>query len=282
MQYLTERFGGPVSVVKNTGAVLTGLGHAVSYWATVENKDRKDISLKGTVHMYNPVWPRFWFRSNELARDLLNEMLSIDILHINGFWGHPVYAASKVARKRNAPYILSPHGCLSPWRLRNTFVKGIKKKFYFDLISVPIMSGSSCLQACSELEAEHFRMADYKGPITIIPNGVDTNEFSDGDGAEAEARWPDLKDRPVVLFMSRLSPEKGLDMLIPVWAELVKSTSCKDALLVIAGPDVKGYQKVVELLIKKYNIDSNILLTGMVQGQKKLALLRRADIFVLP
>jgi glycosyltransferase involved in cell wall biosynthesis len=282
MQYLTERFGGPVSIVKNVGPVLTGLGHDVSYWATVENRDRKDISLKGSVHMYDPVWPRSWFRSNELAEDLRNEMTSIDILHINGFWGHPVYAASKVARKRNAPYILSPHGCLSPWSLRNTFLKRIKKKLYFDHISVPIMNESVCLHACSLLEAEHFRMVDYKGPITIIPNGVDTNEFSDGDSAEAEVIWPDLKDRPVVLFMSRLSPEKGLDMLIPMWAELIKTASCKDALLVIAGPDVRGYIKVVEALIKKYNIASNILLTGMVQGQEKIALLRRADIFILP
>jgi glycosyltransferase involved in cell wall biosynthesis len=131
-------------------------------------------------------------------------------------------------------------------------------------------------------EAKHFRQVGYRGPITVIPNGVDTDEFTSGDRSEAEAYWPELKERPVVLFMSRLSREKGLDQLIPAWADLVKSAAYKDTILVIAGPDDRGYRKIVEGIIDRYNVGSQVCMTGMVQGRRKLALLRRADIFVLP
>jgi glycosyltransferase involved in cell wall biosynthesis len=40
---------------------------------------------------------------------------------------------------------------------------------------------------------------------------------------EAEAYWPNMTNRLVVLFMSRLSLEKDLDLLIPIWADLLKS-----------------------------------------------------------
>ena len=82
--------------------------------------------------------------------------------------------------------------------------------------------------------------------------------------------------------MSRLSPEKGLDLLITLWADLVRNPIYRDALLVIAGPDDRGFQKVVEAMIDRYDVASNILLTGMVRGAAKFALMKRADVFILP
>jgi glycosyltransferase involved in cell wall biosynthesis len=115
-----------------------------------------------------------------------------------------------------------------------------------------------------------------------MPNGVDTDEFTPGDDSEVQLYWPQLKNRRVVLFMSRLSPEKGLDILIPLWAELMQSGRYKNAMLVIAGPDDRGYVKVIQSMIDKYGINSSVLLPGMVREQKKLTILRRADIFILP
>ncbi len=203
-------------------------------------------------------------------------------MHISGMWLHPTYAASRIARGNDIPYLIRPVGSLSPWMLRSNRLKWLKKKAYFNLVAKSMLHGAACLHATSAQEAEHFRQAGYRGPITVIPNGVDISEFASGDRSEAEAYWPDLKERPVVLFMSRLSREKGLDQLIPAWADLVKSAAYKDAMLVIAGPDDRGYRNVVEGLIDKYNVGSQICMTGMVQGRRKLALLRRADIFILP
>jgi glycosyltransferase involved in cell wall biosynthesis len=122
----------------------------------------------------------------------------------------------------------------------------------------------------------------YRGPIAIVPNGVDTDQFTPGDASVADALWPVLRDRPVVLFMSRLSREKGLDMLIPVWASLVKRPEYKDAVLVLAGPDRDGYGGAVRAMIERYDIASSVCVLGMLQNARKLAMLRRADVLVLP
>jgi len=282
LPYLAERFGGPVTVVKNVGGALASAGHNVSYWATADNSDREELASIDSAHIYDIAWPRSWHRSRNFVRGLSAGISSIDIMHFNEFWPHPVYAASRVARANDVPYILGPAGSLEPWRLRSSHLKWLKKMVYLNLVGKSMMQGAACLHAASVQEGEHFRQAGYHGPITVIPNGVDINEFTSGDGSEAEAYWPSLRNRLVVLFMSRLSPEKGLDTLIPVWADVVKSPAYKDSMLVIAGPDDRGYRKVVEGIIGRYNVGSQICMMGMVQGRQKLALLRRADIFILP
>jgi glycosyltransferase involved in cell wall biosynthesis len=153
---------------------------------------------------------------------------------------------------------------------------------YLSVIGNSTMAHAACLHACSSKEAENFRKVGYGGPIAIIPNGVDTSQYSPGDPTEAEVHWPDLKGRPVVAFMSRLSEEKGLNLLVPVWADLVRSGLHRDAILVIAGPDDRGYRRIVESIVDQYDLRRHVLMPGMVQGAKKVALLRRADVFVLP
>jgi len=282
LPYLAERFGGPVTVVKNVGGALASAGHNVSYWATADNSDREELASIDSAHIYDIAWPRSWHWSKDFVRGLSARIASFDIMHINEFWPYSVYAASRIACANDVPYILCPAGSLEPWRLRSSCFKWLKKTVYLNLVGKSIMEGAACLQAASAQEAEHFQQAGYPGPITIIPNGVDTTEFTGGDGSEAEAYWPNLSNRLVVLFMSRLSPEKGLDLLIPVWADLVKSPAYKDSMLVIAGPDDRGYRQRVEAMIDGCNVGSHVCMTGMVQGRQKLALLRRADIFVLP
>jgi len=146
-----------------------------------------------------------------------------------------------------------------------------------------MFGGAACLHAVTSTEAKCFRAAGYQGPITVITNGVDIpdKDMLPSD-AETEELWPRLKNRRVVLFMSRLSPEKGLDLLIPVWQEVAGKSDYKDALLVIAGPDHRGYKKTVDEMIEHCSVGEKVLLTGMVGGREKLALLNRADVFVLP
>jgi glycosyltransferase involved in cell wall biosynthesis len=282
LPYLAERFGGPVTVAKGLGQRLKAEGQNVSYWAPGEWEDRRELASLEDVHVYDLDWPRRWHRSKDLSRYLIEGISSIDLVHINGFWLHPTYAASRLACVSNIPYIFCPAGALEPWALKRRRLKWFKKAIYLKLIGESTMKHAACLHACSLKEAEQFRNVGYAGPVTIIPNGINTDQYAPGDPTEAEAYWPDLKDRSTVVFMSRLSPEKGLNMLIPAWAELIRSGSHRDAILVIAGPDNRGHLRIVEEMIDKYNLRTHVLITGMVQGKKKLAILRRADVFVLP
>jgi len=271
-----------VTVVKNIGCALAAAGHNVSYWSTSDGDDQDTLASLSNAHVYDIDWPHSWRRSKAFAKGLSVDIPSADLVHINGFWPYSTYAASRIAYTYKVPYILRPAGALEPWRLRNPRFKWFKKALYLKVIGESTMKHAACLHACSTKEAEQFRNVGYTGPITIIPNAVDTNEFTKGDGSEAEEYWPDLKDRLTTVFMSRLSPEKGLDILIPAWADLVRTGSNRGAILVIAGPDDRGYQQIVEAMVHRYGMGSHIMMPGMVQGKKKLAILRRADVFVLP
>lgn len=281
LPYFADRFGGPVAVVKGTGRTLAGMGHEVSYWATASDGDRRELASVAGAHLYGTDWPHGWYRSRRLSRDLSGALPEADVSQIIGVWTYPARAGSRIARRSGTPYVIRPAGTLQPWALGNGRLRRWKKAAYFHLIARSLMDGAACVQAASTQEAEQMRLLGYKGPVTIIPNGVDLGALENSRDA-ADAYWPDLRDRPVVVFMSRLSPEKGLDLLIPAWAQITKSSPHKDALLVIAGPDFRGYQAVVKAMIEKHGVESSVLTTGMVRGEKKSALLHRADIFVLP
>jgi len=282
LPYLADRFGGPVAVAKGMGRSLAGMGHEVSYWATATNGDRHEMASTPGAHLFGVNWPHAWYRSKGLKRGLSDAISSADILQIQSVWTYPSYAAGRIACDSDIPYIILPAGTLQPWALGNGRMRRLKKMTYFHLIAKSLMDRAACVQTASMQEAEQVQKLGYAGPVTVIPNGVDIDGLNDGQGSEADVLWPALKDRPVVLFMSRLSPEKGLDLLIPAWADLVKSPGHGDAILVIAGPDYRGYQETVRAMIDEYGVASRVLLTGMVQGARKASLLRRADVFILP
>jgi len=280
---LADRFGGPVAVGKGLGWALVQMGHDLSYWATAAIGDHpEEYPSTDSVHTYGVDWPRSWYHSKSLACGLLAAASSFDILQLNEFWPYPIYVGSQIARRTGIPYVLRPAGSLQSWTLRRTPAKQMKKAAYLAIAGNAIMRNAACIQAASTHEAENILRLRHRGPITVIPNGVDTAQFDGVDASESEARWPELKDRPVVLFMSRLSAEKGLDILIPAWSELISSAAYKDALLVIAGPDYRGYQAAVEGMIERHALRQSVLLFGMVRGREKASLLRRADVFVLP
>ena len=280
---LADTFGGPVTAVKGLGRMLTDLGQCVSYWATADGDSSASPYPVDGAHISDVNWPRSWYRSKGLWRGLSAEIASLDVLELNEFWPYPIYAGSRVASRARIPYILRPAGSLQSWCLdKRGWLKKFKKTAYLGLVGRSIMHDAACIRAASTLEAENIHRLGYQGPVTVIPNGLNVADFSGVDGSEADLYWPDLRNRPVVLFMSRLSPEKGLDLLVPAWAELRKCAAYRDGVVVIAGPDSRGYREVVEAMLDHYGLRSQVITVGMVRGRQKAALLRRADVFTLP
>ena len=207
-------------------------------------------------------------------------MQSIDIFHIHEVWQYPQYIALRIAVRDGMPFVWSPRASLEPWRLK---YKRLKKYLYFVTFCRSFLEHATCMHAVSAGEAEGLRVLGYRGPIAVIPNGVYPDEFASlPDPNEANHIWPSLVDKRVVLFLSRLSPEKGLDQLLPAWKRLVSLASYQEAMLVLAGPDDRGYSQTVRAEITRLGLHKNVLLTGMVSGREKMAIISRADLYVLP
>ena len=276
--YLASRYGGPPRAVLGLGHAMKKYGVISWWWATASKEEQQELAYLGnTAYLFTSRFPRSWYYSPELACELAKKIDKADILHLHQVWDYPIWVAAKLAHRKHKPYIVTPRGIFShPWRYA-----GIKKQLYMKLIARRFLNAATAVHAIVPFEIEGFKRVGIKAPYVIVPNGIDPQEFEDMPYPDyAEKLWPPLKRRKVVLFMGRLSPEKGLDVLISSWPSVVKEEP--SALLVVAGPDHKGYGATLKILAKKYDLDKTILFTGMVQGEAKKALLSNADLFVLP
>lgn len=275
-----EHAGVPIATRK-IGHLLGYYGVDVSFWTTGSAQDQKSLEDDGIRgHVFPRAFPQGWRYAPGFRRALTARSDSIDILHVHEVWQYPQLIAIKTAIQKRVPFVWSPRASFEPWRMK---YKGIKKRMYFRMLCQPMMKHAACMHAVSTGESEGLRVLGYRGPIVVIPNGVNADEFASmPDPGAADLIWPRLNKKRVILFLSRLSPEKGIDQVLPAWKQLVSKPSYGDVALVLAGPDDRGYRQVIESEIDRLGISNHVLLTGMVRGHEKMAIISRADLFILP
>jgi glycosyltransferase involved in cell wall biosynthesis len=201
-----------------------------------------------------------------------------DLILIHATWGDPGRMVAAAAKRTGTPYICYTHGGFEPWAWRHHYWK---KQIYWRLIEKRILMGAAGIVVCNEAETAQLRALGVRTPIRRIPWGVELPAPEQTPSRERlEAFFPSLAARSFVLFLSRLHPKKGLDLLIPAFAALARDFP--DWLLVLAGPDEGGYRAVLENLVKELGLADRLVFIGMVTGEAKAALLTHADLFVLP
>jgi glycosyltransferase involved in cell wall biosynthesis len=108
---------------------------------------------------------------------------------------------------------------------------------------------------------------------------IDWREFEHLPPAGSfRAQYPQLQGKRIVLFLGRLHPKKGLDLLLPAFAACEQ----RDAVLVLAGPIDDSYRSKLSALIGSLNIGSRVMFTGMLSGPQRVAAFADADLFTLP
>lgn len=210
------------------------------------------------------------------ARELTSRIRTFDVVHIHAIWNFPTWWAMRSAYRAGVPYIVSPQGSMDPWALRH---KGWQKRLYGPLVEMPLLKKASCLQALTAKEAAQFRSMGMRNRIEVIPNGVAT-------GALSRAGSPDpgyfglSSNHATLIFLSRVHPKKGLDLLIDA-AALLKN-ELPELKIVIAGSDGgSGYRETIETRCRKKNVERMFTFVGELSGEKKWNALLAADAFVL-
>ena len=201
----------------------------------------------------------------------------IDLVHTHGLWMYSSVAASGWGKSKCQPWLVSPHGMLDQWAVRNF---RWKKWLAGLLYENQHLHGAACLHALCDAEAEAFRAYGLTNPIAVIPNGVDIPESLDG---VAKPEWAESlpAGAQVLLFLGRLHPKKGLSNLLRAWARDIKAKD-EPWFLVIAGWDQNGHRAELEELVESLGIAETVLFVGPQFGQGKAASLSWADAFVLP
>ena len=106
--------------------------------------------------------------------------------------------------------MIAPHGMLDPWALRN---HRTRKKILMLLYQGAHFANAACIRALNLAELEAIRTLNFKNPVCLIPNGVDLPEI--------ESTSTKKPDRPTILFLGRLHPKKGIEVLLESWQRFV-------------------------------------------------------------
>jgi glycosyltransferase involved in cell wall biosynthesis len=266
---------------------------------------------------FDQVWPdviqgvRRWHPKMFYAPEL-KRLAAEAVEEAEWFHGHGLYVWLNMwlggeARKRGKPLVYHPHGFFDPWILRRS--RG-KKRLAHWLFEDKNIAHVRWWRALSNKEAEQIRdVVGDRAVVHVIPNGIDIAEVdaldthevdsfqfsvgsaepeaSDGKGKETKRLidqetpcWTRRRRPKRLLFLSRIHAKKGLDLLVPAWGKLTKEFP--DWELLVVGPDEGGYQATVEKMIADCGCSRTCWIHPAVSGAEKHALLRTADLFVLP
>jgi glycosyltransferase involved in cell wall biosynthesis len=217
--------------------------------------------------------PRRLGQSPKLFRWVFNRAKSenIDIIHNHGMWQMNALYPGWIAKNSKCLLITSPHGTFSEWAMKNG--SPIKIVFWI-LLQRPALRHAECFHATSESEYKDIRRLGFHQPVAIIPNGIDIPQLP-------EKKKSSLR---TLLFLGRIHPVKGLDLLLPAWKQVQAHFS--DWQLVIVGSDddyygKNGYLKEMCDLSNKLDL-KRIKFVGELYGSDKLQAYCDADLFILP
>ena len=296
-------YGGPSQMVLGLSAALAAQGIDVTIITTDSNGDigqspldvplNQPIKQNGYQIIYFRCSP---FRRYKFSLSLLQWLNAsarqFDIAHIHALFSPVTTLAATIARVHKLPYIMRPCGMLDPADLQK---KKRLKQIYGTLFERPNLAGAAAIHFTSKQEAKiserfglgstnkmpvprDFGSQDCTGKMPmprdlIIPLGVRAGLF---------AKRLRESQVPIVLFMSRIEPKKGLDLLIPALESILESGVDFQFILAGSNPQDADYETGIKVKIQHSSLAKYTTITGFVSGDRKNELLTNADLFVLP
>ncbi len=288
LQRIDLEEGGVVRAVLDMGALQASGSRTVTL-LTHDAPDAPELWKRGEPGapkleiVQPPSRPLGLFSSAQL-RAIEPILKRADVLHLHACWTNANNQLASMARRLGVPYVLSMHGMLDDWCMSQ---KTLKKKLYLAMTGRKTLERAAFVHSTAEAELEQSKKWFPKGRGRIVPLVFDLDPYRDlpGPGA-ADAHFGPAgtgdidSDQPVVLFLSRIHPKKGLEHLIGATALLrERGVPCRT---LIAGTGDDEYLARMRLLAKERGVENDVRFLGMVTGELKTSLFERADVFALP
>jgi len=269
---MSRNAGGLFNSVRESALNLAEAGAEVCVYALEDQHSTLDLPEWSPIvpHVlpttFRGVFPYARSLDRELAR------ADHDVLHLHGIWQLQSRSVNRWKRAMGRPVMISPRGMLDPWALANS---GWKKKLVGAWFEDRNLREADCMHALNSSEARSMRAFGLTNPIAIIPNATHLAKIGPREKKVG---------RKTLLFLGRIHPKKGLLELVEAWALAMTNRPglANEWQLEIAGWDDGGHASALETQVARAGLGSSVRLSGPAFGEEKVALLSRADAFVLP
>ncbi len=231
------------------------------------------------VHQCGPGKSNYGF-SPKLEQWLNANYQRFDGVIVNGVWQYHGVAARRTLAGRK-PYVVFAHGMLDPYFKHRYPLKHLKKLVYWLLQEHRNLNAAQAVCFTSE---EEKRVAGVGFPFRRF-RGVVVPYGTMGPSGDPEVLkqvfltdWPHLKGQKYLIFLGRIHPKKGCDLLFEAFARVARP----ELQLVMAGPDETGWGAELKTQALRLGVTERITWTGMLRGEAKWGALYGAEAFILP
>lgn len=279
--------GGPSKAVLEMVLALRHLNIDAEIATTNDNgSELLDVPLNKKIEYKQvPVWffsrfspeihsVREFAFSSCLTSWLWQHINDYDLVHIHAIFSYPSTMAMAISRIKKVPYICRTLGQLCEWSLQQGYQK---KQVYLSLVERANLEGASSIHFTTEQEEKEASKLGLKCSSFVLPHGISIPPKIPDAKIKLRQQLAISENEPIILFLSRLHPKKGLDYLIPALGKLTH----KSFTVILAGNGDSDYEIEVEKLLHKHNIYTRTHRVGFVEGEYKNLLLQGADIFTL-
>jgi glycosyltransferase involved in cell wall biosynthesis len=195
-------------------------------------------------------------------------------------WSSPNLQLASAAARRGIPYLVTIHGMLDTWCMTKST---LRKRAFLALGGRRWLREAACIISTAEGEVAQTRHHHPDTRVEIIPAPMDLSEYESLPGPQAAeaALGNDLDTAdPIVLFLSRIHPKKGLEVLIDA-AAVLRDRGVRVRTIVAGGPD-GPYRREMSARVERLDLGNLVRFVGPVAGETKRSLFQRAEVFALP
>ena len=274
--------GGPIESLLQISALAVAKGHQVE----VASLDPPDSAFLSTfpfpLHALGPSVYSYGYATG-VVKWLRDNIRKYDVVVVNGLWQYLSFASWRALHGGPTPYVVYPHGMLDPFFKRRYPLKHLKKWLYWPWGEYRVLRDAAAVLFTCQEEAVLARQSFwlYKANEKVVAFG--TAHPTGDEQVQKEqffSTFPETRGKRLLLFLSRIHPKKGCDMVIKAFASELSANP--DWHLVMAGPDQIGWKAELLELARQHNISDRITWTGMLRENLKWGAIRSAEAFFLP
>ncbi|MBU0761724.1 MAG: glycosyltransferase [Candidatus Altiarchaeota archaeon] len=268
---LEREYGGPSKAVLDNKKWLGKYGVKVDI-ATTYREKTKEYCGDG-IFAFPSSLGNFRY-SPKLSRWLDKNITNYDLVQIDTIFHYSTYISSKKARMYGIPYVIQPHGMLEDKLL--TSKSRWKKKVFLQLVK-DSLDNADAIILTSKYEEKTCGVKLPKDKFFIQPLGI---EVLDEKGkTKIKDFFPELENKRIILFLSRIHPKKGLEILLHSIGIILRED--KNLALVVAGSGDKAYEDKLKSLVEEEGLGDSVVFTGFVGGNVKKTLFQNSVFFIL-